>query len=128
MSLNDTICVNESEPSDIKILNLTIWEGSFITLGLGLVATVGFVIRGLFIYFLTYEAQKDRTINTRIYEEQVIQSYCKCYPRSKSHFTLSDNPNVNNVDCFNHGHSLNCLPNTNAMSFGWQMQYTHGNC
>ena len=72
MSLNDTICVIESELSDIKILNLTIWEGSLITLGLGLVATVGFVIRGLFIYFLTYEAQKDRTINTLIYEEQVI--------------------------------------------------------
>ena len=72
MSLNDTICVIESELSDIKILNLTIWEGSLITLGLGLVATVGFVIRGLFIYFLTYEAQKDRTVNTLIYEEQVI--------------------------------------------------------
>lgn len=76
MALNDTICVIGSETSDIEILNLSNWEISLIVIGLCLVAIVGFVIRGLFIYFLTYEAQKDRTINTLIYEEQVRQILC----------------------------------------------------
>ena len=71
MALNETICVLDSEPSDIETLNLDKWEGSLIAIGLGLVAIVGFIIRGLFIYYLTYEAQKDRTINTLMYDEQV---------------------------------------------------------
>ena len=43
---------------------------------LALLAFVGFVIRGLFIYYLTYEAQKDRTINELIYDEQVSKTKC----------------------------------------------------
>ena len=59
MALNETICVLGSEPSDIETLNLGKWVGSLIAIGLILVAVVGFVIRGLFVYYLTYEAQKD---------------------------------------------------------------------
>ena len=77
MVLNDTICVLGSEPSNIATHHLeNDWGGPLIATGIGLIAGVGFVIRGLFIYFLTYEAQKDRTINTLIYEEQVRQILC----------------------------------------------------
>ena len=61
MALNETICILGSEHSDIETLNLGKWVGSLIATGLVLVAVVGFVVRGLFIYYLTYEAQKDRT-------------------------------------------------------------------
>ena len=116
MALNETICVLGSEPSDIEALNLGKWVGSLIAIGLLLVAVVGFVIRGLFIYYLTYEAQKDRTINTLIYDEQVGYSQFTennvSYQNNK--ILISDHPNVINVCGFYHDNSSNCHPNTNG--------------
>ena len=116
MALNETICVLGSEPSDIEALNLGKWVGSLIAIGLLLVAVVGFVIRGLFIYYLTYEAQKDRTINTLIYDEQVKYLQCTEYSVSYQNnpFHISGNPNVNNVCGFHHDSSSNCHPNSNG--------------
>ena len=71
MLLNDTICVLGSEPSGIAIHTLDGWEGPLIAFGIGLIAMIGFIIRGLFLYFLTYEAPKERTINKLLKEEQV---------------------------------------------------------
>ena len=68
---NETIGVVESERSDVEILNLGILEGIGIAVGIGLIAFVGFVARGLIIYYLKYEAPKDRPINTLIFNNQV---------------------------------------------------------
>ena len=76
MALNETISVLASQPSDVGILNLDKWVGISISAGLAFLAFVGFVIRGLFIYYLTYEAQKDRTINALILDEQVSRKKC----------------------------------------------------
>ena len=78
MVLNDTICVLGSEPSNIAIHHLeNDWGGPLLATGIGLIAMVGFVIRGLFIYFLTYEAPKERTINNLLKVEQVSENQSK---------------------------------------------------
>ena len=69
--INETICVVESESSDVEILNIGILEGMGIALGIGLIAFVGFIARGLFIYYLKYEAPKDRPINSLMFDDQV---------------------------------------------------------
>ena len=69
--INETICVVESESSDVEILNIGILEGMGIALGIGLIAFIGFVARGLFIYYLKYEAPKDRPINSLMFYDQV---------------------------------------------------------
>ena len=68
---NETIGVVESERSDVEILNLGILEGIGIAVGIGLIAFVGFVARGLIIYYLKYEAPKDRPINSLMFHDQV---------------------------------------------------------
>ena len=116
MALNETICVLGSEASDIEALNYGKWVGSLIAIGLILVAVVGFVIRGLFIYYLTYEAQKDRTINTLMYGDQVRYSQCteNYVSYQINHIHISDHTSVNNVCGFHHDNSLNCHSNTNG--------------
>ena len=69
--INETICVVESESSDVEILNIGILEGLGIALGIGLIAFIGFVARVLFIYYLKYEAPKDRPINSLMFDDQV---------------------------------------------------------
>lgn len=71
MLLNETICVLGSEPSTTKILDVGPLEGKFLAAGVLIIAIIGLLIKGLFIYFVKYEAQKDRPINTMILEEQV---------------------------------------------------------
>ena len=70
---NETIGVVESEPSDVEILNQGILEGIGIALGIGLIAFVGFITRVLIIYYLKYEAPKDRPINSLMFHDQVFQ-------------------------------------------------------
>ena len=41
---NETICVVESAPSDVKILNVGILKGIGIAVGIGLIAFVGFIV------------------------------------------------------------------------------------
>ena len=69
--INETICVQESELSDIEILDQGKWPGSAIALVILLIALVGLIARGLFVYFLNYEAPKDRPINSLMFHEQV---------------------------------------------------------
>ena len=44
--INETICVVESKLSDVEILNIGILEGTWIAVGIGLIAFVGFIARG----------------------------------------------------------------------------------
>ena len=89
--INETICVKESEPSEVEILDLERWEGIGIALGIGLIAFTGFLVRGLFIYYLKYEAPKDRPINSLMFHEQVRFhiDYCCNISRYYPHFRLS---------------------------------------
>ena len=71
MFLNETICVLESDYSGQEVQDLETWSAIGITLVLVLVAALGFVIKGLFIYYIKYEAPKERPINTMILSDQV---------------------------------------------------------
>ena len=77
---NETICIVESEPSDVKILNIGILKGTGIAMAIGMIAFIGFVARGLFIYYLKYEAPKDRPINRLMFHDQVrLHSSLNCF-------------------------------------------------
>ena len=69
--LNETICVVESLPSDVALLNIGRWGGMSIALAITIIAVIGFIVRALFIYFLKYEAPNDRPINELMIHEQV---------------------------------------------------------
>ena len=69
--LNETICVVESQPSSVEILDIERWQGVGITLGILIIAFIGFTIRGLFIYYLSFEAPKERPINSLMLHDQV---------------------------------------------------------
>ena len=71
MMLNDTICLLNVKPSSLDVLNIDSWQAISLTIGIGFIAIIGLIARGLFIYFLTYEAPKDRPINVLMFEEQV---------------------------------------------------------
>ena len=68
---NETISVVESKPLDVEVYNQGRLEGIGIASGIGLIAFIGFVARGLFIYYLKYEAPKDRPINSLMFYDQV---------------------------------------------------------
>ena len=68
---NETICVVDSKPSNLEILEIGKWYGIGLASGISIIGFIGFVIRGLFIYFLKYEAPKDRPINNLIFNDQV---------------------------------------------------------
>ena len=69
--INETICVVESELTYIRTLRTGRYEGISIALGIGLIALIGFIVRGLFIYYLKFEAPKERPINFLMLNDQV---------------------------------------------------------
>ena len=71
MMFNETIGVVESESSDVEILDTGRLGGFGIAFGIGLVATIGFIIQLLFIFYIKYEAPKQRAINTLMLHDQV---------------------------------------------------------
>ena len=54
MALNETICVLESQKSNVEILEVGEFEGRGILLGLGIAVSIGAII--IIIYFLKYKA------------------------------------------------------------------------
>ena len=79
MFVNGTICVVESDYSGQKVQDVGLWIGNGIALTLVIVAVLGFVIKGLFIYYIKYEAPKERPINTMVSIEQV-SPFSFCHP------------------------------------------------
>ena len=71
MFSNETICIVESDHSGQEIQEVGQWYAIGIALMIGLIAAVGLVIRGFFIYYIKYEAPGDRPINTLILTDQV---------------------------------------------------------
>ena len=68
---NETIGIVESKSSDVEILDTGALGGIGIAFGIALAAMIGFVIRLLFIYYIKYEAPKQRAINTLMLHDQV---------------------------------------------------------
>ena len=71
MMYNETIGIVESKSSDVEILDMGALGGIGIAFGIALAAMIGFVIRLLFIYYIKYEAPKQRAINTLMLHDQV---------------------------------------------------------
>lgn len=71
MFSNETICILDSEYSSQKIQEVGTLYGIVIASIVGILATVGLVIRGIFIYYIKYEAPGDRPINALILSDQV---------------------------------------------------------
>ena len=78
---NNTVCVVDSKSSTIGILDIGTLGGIGIALVIVVIAVIGFIIRVLFLYYLTYEAPKERPLNTLMYHDQV---------RPISHCILTD--------------------------------------
>ena len=68
---NETISIVESEHSGLDVHEVGTWGGIGIFLTLGAIALLGSVIRGVFIYYIKYEAPGDRPINSMIMCDQV---------------------------------------------------------
>ena len=71
MFSNETICILDSEYSSQKIQEVGTLYGIVIASIVGILAMVGLVIRGIFIYYIKYEALGDRPINALILSDQV---------------------------------------------------------
>ena len=71
MFLDKTICILESDFCGQEDQDLETWSAIGITLVLGIVTALGFVIKGVFIYYIKYEAPIERPINTMILSDQV---------------------------------------------------------
>ena len=68
---NITIAVVESQVSEVALLNTGSLQGMGMALGVGSIGFVGFIVRLLFIYYIKFEAQKERPINTLMLHDQV---------------------------------------------------------
>ena len=68
---NVSIHIVESELSTIQITQMGTFEGITIAVAVGIVAAIGLVIRGAFIYYIKYKAPKKRQINKLMLHDQV---------------------------------------------------------
>ena len=68
---NVSIHIVESELSTIQITQMGTFEGIAIAVAVGIVASIGLVIRGAFIYYIKYKAPKKRQINKLMLHDQV---------------------------------------------------------
>ena len=69
--LNEAIQVLETSLSNIGVLHLGGVEGAGLTTILGIVASSGLMIRGIFVYYLANYAPKNRPINKLMMLDQV---------------------------------------------------------
>ena len=115
MPTNTTLCFSsEMEASNVKVLELSTLEGIGVAL---LIASVGLIIRGMFMYYIKYKAPNDRPINKMIFHEQVSSSCFESSTRvnfSKRLKIFADIP-IGHHDHHNaNDYSTNRNPNTNV--------------
>ena len=72
MSPNNTIYVLDSHVSEVSIFNIGSLSGISIATSLGIVSAIGLCIRALFIYYIQFDAPKDRPFNTLLWLDQVM--------------------------------------------------------
>ena len=72
---NETICLSDLEPSNVNLYELTSLETVGTVFAIGTIALIGLMIRMFFMYYIRYEAPKDRPINTLIFYDQVITPF-----------------------------------------------------
>ena len=77
----ESIQVLHSSLSTVGILNIGTNLGVFSCLGLGLVAFVGLALKALFVYYIKFEAPKERPYNTLLLIDQV-----QCLTSSPANF------------------------------------------
>ena len=80
MSPNNTIYVLDSHVSEVSILNIGSLSGISIATSLGIVSAIGLCIRALFIYYIHFDAPKDRPFNTLLWLDQVIMKSIQSRP------------------------------------------------
>ena len=73
MFTNETICILESGYSGQQIYNVGTGNGISTSIAVGTISVLGLVIKGLFIFYIKYEAPRERPINTMILSDQVSQ-------------------------------------------------------
>ena len=74
MASSDTYEASEVEGCDkskVAILQVGEKAGVGIAIGIGLIGSIGLSIKGLFMYYIRYHAQKQRPINTLMFYDQV---------------------------------------------------------
>ena len=70
---NETICALESGYSGQEIYNVGPGNGITTSIAVGTISVLGLVIKGLFIFYIKYEAPRERPINYMILSDQVSQ-------------------------------------------------------
>ena len=61
----------EFKQSNVFILHLNSFAAIALALILGIIYFIGIFIKGLFVYYIKYNASKDRPINRMIFVDQV---------------------------------------------------------
>ena len=67
---NETIYIYQSKPSSSGLLQIGTCYGITIATAIAVIAILGLLIRGLFIYYINYKTS-DRPINSLVWYEQV---------------------------------------------------------
>ena len=80
MSPNNTIYVLDSHVSEVSIFNIGSLSGIFIATSLGIVSAIGLCIRAFFIYYIQFDAPKDRPFNTLLWLDQVMMKSIQLWP------------------------------------------------
>ena len=70
MLVNETIFIYQFKPSSSGVLQIGAYYGVTIAAAIGVIAILGLLIRGLFIYYINYKTS-DRPINSLVWYEQV---------------------------------------------------------
>ena len=71
-TIKEEIQTYEFEFSGVNMLYLNTATATVSAVIIGIVALIGIVIKGFFVYYVRYKAPKDRPINRMIFFDQVI--------------------------------------------------------
>ena len=81
MMFLNTTCFSNLELSNVKLFDMTVFGTIGVGVVIGVTALIGFIIRMLFLYYICYQAPKDRPINTLIFYDQVNTFYLHSVPQ-----------------------------------------------
>ena len=71
-TIKEEIQTYEFEFSGVNMLYLNTATATVSAVIIGIVALIGIIIKGFFVYYVRYKAPKDRPINRMIFFDQVI--------------------------------------------------------